>query len=361
MSDNTYEKHVMSFRQGKAEIKVVIRKIWDYDACGMEDDLGRFTDKWEEGAFDRRGHDWRQVPNEHYVQYTKTATCPHCAGQGQLPQTSNLHFEAAEELCRNHRDFIYGVDRSAILAALENDMKNAAQAERDADEGLIPWVICPDCQGARQVTVRESRLEKDGTYYWQDPGKWSREYRYFMPEQSPENVEEALPYYRKHFAKHQAWLHANALPRYQYERAESLNNQNWGYIGITAELFVNGTEIASGSCWGFESDAEPSGWRRQTPWEEFERAHNLYDPLYHPGKYKNKAAYAYAMGERGYLTSEMEDIASECLHEAQRAANSDHGKDELTLRRWFKKELKTKTIAQLADWIVANAEEERIR
>lgn len=258
--DDTYEKHVATFQQGKSEIKIVIRKVWDRDGRSMEDDLGKFTDRWEEGAFDRRGRDWQQ--------------------------------------------------------------------------------------------------NRDGS--WRDPGNWSREYRYFMPEQSPENVAEALPYYRKHFAKHQAWLHANTLPRYQYERAEALNNKDWGYIGIVAELYVNGTELASDSCWGFEPDAEPSGWRREDPWTEFERAHNLYDPLYHPGKYKNKAAYAYAMGKRGYLTENMEDIACECLHEAQKAADSDHGKNELVLRRWFKKELKTKTMAQLADWIVANAKEERI-
>jgi hypothetical protein len=258
--DDTYEKHVATFRQGKAEIKVVIRKVWDYDGRSMEDDLGKYTDRWEEGAFDRRGHDW----------------------------------------------------------------------------------------------------EQDGDGSWCDPGKWSREYRWFVPEFSLKEVAESLPYYRKTLSKHDAWLKAQMLRRYQYERAEALNNQNWGYIGIVAELYVNGEEEASSSCWGFESDAEPSGWRREDPWTEFEREHNLYDPLYHPGKYKNKAAYAYAMGKRGYLTENMADIAYECLHEAQKAADADHGKHELVaLRRWFKKELKTKTMAQLADWIVANAEEEQ--
>jgi hypothetical protein len=260
-NDDTYEKHAVTFQQGKNEIKVVIRKVWDYDGVGMEDDLGKFTDKWEEGAFDRLAHNWEQ--------------------------------------------------------------------------------------------------NSDGS--WREPRNYSREYRYFVPEQSPENIEDALPHYRKHFAKHQAWLRANAMPRYQYERAEALNKQHWGYIGIAVEMYVNGEEEASSSCWGFESDAEPSGWRKENPWTTFEREHNLYDPLYHPGKYKNKAAYAYAMGKRSYLTENMEDIAHECLHEAQRAADNDHGKNELALRRWFKKELKTKTMAQLADWIVANAEEECIR
>jgi hypothetical protein len=257
--DDTYEKHVATFQQGKSEVKIIIRKVWDYDGCGMEDDLGKFTDRQEPGAFDRFAHRWEQ--------------------------------------------------------------------------------------------------RSDGS--WIEPRSHGSEYRYFRPEQSPTNVAEALPYYRKQFPKHLAWLHANALPRYQYERAEALNNQNWGYIGIVAELYVNGEEEASSSCWGFESDGDERNWFGRDNWTQFQYEHNLYDPLYHPGKYKNKIAYAYAMGKRNYLMSEMEDIAYECLHEAQRMADADHGKNELALRRWFKKELKTKTLAQLADWIVANAEEER--
>lgn len=258
--DETYEKHVATFRQGKSEIKVVIRKVWDYDSGSMEDDLGKYTDKREEGAIDRRGRDWEQ---------------------------------------------------------------NA-----------------------------------DGS--WCEPSNWWREYRWFVPEQSPANVAEALPYYRKTLGKHAAWLHANALPVYQYERAEALNNQSWGYIGIVAELYVNDEEIASDSCWGFESDGDERNRSGRDNWDQFQYEHNLYDPLDHPGKYKNKVAYAYATGKRNYLMSEMEGIADECLHSAQEAALADHGKNELALRRWFKKELKTKTIAQLADWIVANAEEERV-
>ena len=257
--DETYEKHAVTFRQGQNEIKVVIRKVWDYDGCGMEDDLGKYTDKWQPGAIDRLGHDW----------------------------------------------------------------------------------------------------EQDGDGSWCEPRNRSREHRWFMPEQSPANIAEALPYYRKTLGKHAAWLHANALPAYQYERAEALNNQHWGYFGIVAELYVNGEEEASNSCWGFESDGDERNWSGRDNWDQFQYEHNLYDPLYHPGRYKNKIAYAYATGKRNYLTGEMESVVHECLGEAQDAAGRDHGKNELALRRWFKKELRTKTISRLADWIVANAEEER--
>ena len=49
--------------------------------------------------------------------------------------------------------------------------------------------------------------------------------------------------------------------RQDYERMESLNNQNWYYLGIVAEAKVssgNHVQTFTSSCWGIESDSDKS-------------------------------------------------------------------------------------------------------
>jgi hypothetical protein len=50
--------------------------------------------------------------------------------------------------------------------------------------------------------------------------------------------------------------------RQDYDRMESLNNGNWGYIGIRAEAEVQVSDvvqdITSGGLWGIESDSDKS-------------------------------------------------------------------------------------------------------
>ena len=77
------------------------------------------------------------------------------------------------------------------------------------------------------------------------------EYRYFNPYPNPltgKTQKEKKELYQ--------WAKQN------YERMESLNNQNWFFFGLVveAEIIINGViqNISSGGLWGIESDSDRS-------------------------------------------------------------------------------------------------------
>ncbi len=77
------------------------------------------------------------------------------------------------------------------------------------------------------------------------------EYRYFNPYPNP--LEGKTQKERKELYQ---WAKQN------YERMESLNNQNWFFFGLKAEaeIIINGViqNISSGGLWGIESDSNRS-------------------------------------------------------------------------------------------------------
>jgi hypothetical protein len=94
----------------------------------------------------------------------------------------------------------------------------------------------------------------------------SREYRYFIPDCDPSEVESSRDYYyRAGESKGPAWYMATRIPLRQYHAMEALNRQDWYYYGIEVKAYIDGEEIGWESLWGLESswyDAE-WGWGSQ--------------------------------------------------------------------------------------------------
>lgn len=107
----------------------------------------------------------------------------------------------------------------------------------------------------REITFT-SRSCHVHTYWEASPPRG--EYRWFIPACDPSEVEaERAAFCRLGYSRHEAWLRASKIPRWQYRAVEALQRGDWCHIGISVTAYVNKVEVASSSLWGIECGQLP--------------------------------------------------------------------------------------------------------
>lgn len=105
----------------------------------------------------------------------------------------------------------------------------------------------------RRTTYPPSSIKGDpvGVDYYKYDGEWVPRY-WFVPQTDVEGERKA---HRGDKPRHEAWLRAQNIFRWDWTRLERYGN-DWNNVGVEVKAYRHGVELGEASVWGIESDAD---------------------------------------------------------------------------------------------------------